>query len=206
AGSGWDEYLWQDGSTGQTFTTSNTGTFAVTATLGNCEVTDEIVIENFISSFLNLGEDFDMCDNEVVVLDASNFAECVWQDGSQTPTYTVFEGGTYWVTCTLPCFATDTVYVDDCNQTIGLEEISEHGISLYPNPNHGEFSVHWNNSFGEMMHVEILDANGKLVERILLTGLSNSITADVRHLDRAFYTLRLVGTNRISEMKLVLIE
>jgi len=206
AGSGWDEYLWQDGSTGQTFTTSNTGTFAVTATLGNCEVTDEIVIENFISSFLNLGEDFDMCDNEVVVLDASNFAECVWQDGSQTPTYTVFEGGTYWVTCTLPCFATDTVYVDDCNQTIGLEEISEHGISLYPNPNHGEFSVHWNNSFGEIMHVEILDANGKLVERILLTGLSNSITADVRHLDRAFYTLRLVGTNRISEMKLVLIE
>lgn len=64
---------------------------------------------------LDLGPDFIFCENTVVVLDASNdFASYRWQDGfSQSPTYTAWQPGTYWVDVIDQCgnMQSDTITV-----------------------------------------------------------------------------------------------
>ncbi|MGB3947863.1 MAG: M43 family zinc metalloprotease, partial [Bacteroidia bacterium] len=101
AGNGYTSYLWQDGTSNQTYTVNTPGNYKVTVNTGNsCTTTDSITINLAQpANILDLGLDIISCNGRIVVLNAgSDFSSYEWQDGSLNQKFTVYQPGKYWVT------------------------------------------------------------------------------------------------------------
>lgn len=104
AGTGFDTYLWQDGSTAQTFTASQAGIYHVTASSNCAQVTDTIEITYSTLPTIDLGDDRSICEGEVAILDADNeWENIVWQDGSTAPFFATNMAGVYWAVANNSC-------------------------------------------------------------------------------------------------------
>jgi len=115
AGPDFDSYLWNDGSTDQTYDVFNDGTYFVTVSNAfGCEATDTIDITVNDAPPLNLPDTIQFCAGEGFTLDAGVGATTyLWQNGTVEQTFTATEGGTYWVTITnaIGCATSDTCIV-----------------------------------------------------------------------------------------------
>ncbi len=115
AGTGYLTYLWQDGSTNQTFTATSGGTFSVTVTSTCGTGSDAVNVLEFPNPVVDLGNDTTICAGETLILDLSNVSgDYLWQDGSTNLSYTVNTAGVYWLQVTssaFGCFASDTINV-----------------------------------------------------------------------------------------------
>ncbi len=117
-------YLWQDGSTNPDFTVTEFGTYFVEITDTNgCVNSDTIMIDYFLPSLLDLGNDTTICEATVLFLDATipNVVRYTWQDGSSNSTFIATEAGTYHVE------------VEDANQCV-LRDTIQMDILLEPRP------------------------------------------------------------------------
>jgi gliding motility-associated-like protein len=107
-------YLWQDNSTGPTFTVSQSGTYTVDL-VSSCGSTSDAIQVDFIPlPVVNLGNDTSFCIGGNVLLDASNAnGTYVWQDNSTNSTYAVNQSGTYSVSVSnvIGCSSTDAIIV-----------------------------------------------------------------------------------------------
>lgn len=94
----YDEYLWQDGSTGPAYTATESGIYWVTV-FGECGTdTDSIFVEIFPAIIIDLGADTAICHGETLLLDAgTGYISYLWQDGSDSPYYGVSGTGIYSV-------------------------------------------------------------------------------------------------------------
>ena len=165
AGEGYLSYLWSTGETTPSIVPDGPGTYSVTVTTEACTATDEVTVtEDFVAP-IELGEDDDLCDGTVIVLNAgAGYNDYTWQDGTTGPSYTVFEGGAYTVTATVPCFSTDTIVIDPCDQDVSqtnIEEVDGLQVALFPNPNSGAFVLSAGSEVLES--VTIYAADGKQV-------------------------------------------
>lgn len=108
------DYLWQDNSTGATFTATTTGTYSVEVTVGLCSVSDDIEITVEPLPQIDLGENTGFCTGESLTLDATwPDADYLWQDGSTDATFEVTTSGTYTVdVATDFCTVTESVDVE----------------------------------------------------------------------------------------------
>lgn len=104
-------YIWQDGSTHDSYTVSKAGNYWVTANVNGCIVSDTIRV-----SFISLGNiftshDTSACIGNKLTLDAGHAgANFLWDDNSNGQTRMLGTNGTYWVkVSTLGCSASDTV-------------------------------------------------------------------------------------------------
>jgi len=106
-------YLWQDGSTSSNFNANQTGWYHLTVSAGSCYNTDSIYITVNPTPVIDLGSDQVVCEDEVIILDATYpDATYTWQDGSTNPTLTVTSSGIYQVTVELNnCLFTDSVSI-----------------------------------------------------------------------------------------------
>lgn len=118
AGSGYNSYLWQNGSTDSVFTATVSGLYSVTVT-DNCEsYTDSVSLTIIPNSQANLGNDSAICPGDSIILDPGNgFSSYLWQDGSTDSTYTVDLPGMFW--CQVNTFC--GVYEDTVIITQGLQ-------------------------------------------------------------------------------------
>ncbi len=120
-------YLWhtpnESGQAGQTTARilgETPGTYYATVTLNNgCVLTDSITVTGGNKPYLNLGPDQTACLGSTVTLaSTASDANHVWSTGATSPTLTVTQPGTYWVTASYAggCAVTDTVevYFDNC--------------------------------------------------------------------------------------------
>jgi choice-of-anchor B domain-containing protein len=73
---------------------------------------------------------------------------------------------------------------------VGVEEMPESRLEVYPNPATELLMIRWNGKFG---NAEILDATGRLCETVFIPAGGKAM-ADIRHLAPGFYQVRL-GTN-----------
>jgi len=108
-------YLWQDGSTNNTFQVTESGTYWVTVTSQEgCENSDTINVSFLETPVVDLGPDQGFCEGDTLMLEVDEgYASYLWQDSSTNNTYQVTEEGTYWVTVTSQdgCENSDTVYI-----------------------------------------------------------------------------------------------
>ena len=106
-------YLWQDGSTNSTYTSTTTELVWVTVTLGSCSYTDSVNVEVFPTPYTDLGSDTVACEGESVTIgDPVTGATYLWNTGATTSTIDVTTSGTYSVTATLgDCSHSDTIEV-----------------------------------------------------------------------------------------------
>lgn len=91
-------YLWQDGSTASSFSTSVSGEFILQVSNTCGDDTDTILVDiHGTIPVVNLGADTLLCEGEVLVLNSSAISEntILWQDGSGGDTYDVTTAGTY---------------------------------------------------------------------------------------------------------------
>lgn len=105
-------YVWQDGSTNQTFTTTTAGTFWVEVSKNGCTASDTIVL-SIGTVTVNLGNDTLLCNGSTLLLNAqSPGLNYTWQDGSTNQTFTVSAAGTYSVNVVNGmCSGTDAINV-----------------------------------------------------------------------------------------------
>ena len=80
-------YLWQDGSTDETFLVESAGTFMVTASIQRCEATASLTVDFQNAPIIDIGNDTTICSPDAVELDAGIAnADYLWQDGSTSQT------------------------------------------------------------------------------------------------------------------------
>ncbi|MEZ5197910.1 MAG: hypothetical protein R2764_16455 [Bacteroidales bacterium] len=120
ANSGFDEYLWTDGSSDTTFLVTEPGTYWVEAlTEWGCNVVDSIHIE--FSPWVDLGNDTTICIGDTLVYSvASGYSDYIWHDGSSDTSFMVWEPGEYliWVSVNdNNCSNSDTVFVSIINDS-----------------------------------------------------------------------------------------
>lgn len=124
------------GETNQTLVITEVGTYSVTTTLGSCTASDSVSV-SLGNLEIELGDDFQTCFNEQVVLDASpanqNPAEATYEwslNGTIlvdeiNPTLIITEVGTYSVTVSFgSCTATDSLTVssrEDLEVSLGAD-------------------------------------------------------------------------------------
>jgi|GEM_PF-5853900 len=123
AGSGYESYLWQNGSTDSTFTVSQAGRYWVEVT-DECGIsyTDTIVIELEQFVPVNLGPDRQICEGDTLILNAGlGFATYHWTATTAIPCQDCEElslsptsNAHYEVVTTLQsgCVFTDTIFVE----------------------------------------------------------------------------------------------
>jgi gliding motility-associated-like protein len=107
-------YLWQDNSTGPTYTVTETGTYSVLVTIGSCSVFDEVEITDISLLSIIPETNVDACAGEAVTLSAQVIADSyLWQDNSTDSTFTTAVSGDYWVQIENECgIVSDTVHVE----------------------------------------------------------------------------------------------
>jgi hypothetical protein len=107
--------LWDNGTTGQTRTVTNTGTYYVRVTNGfNCTARDTVVTTFYSTPTVNLGNNQDVCQGVTVTLDAGNPGDTyLWDNASTNQTRSVNTTGTYFVAVKniANCIGSDTVQV-----------------------------------------------------------------------------------------------
>ncbi|MDX2249587.1 MAG: gliding motility-associated C-terminal domain-containing protein [Bacteroidia bacterium] len=106
-------YLWQNNSTGATFSANAAGLYWVEVDNGVCTARDSITLSLDPLPQVNLGNDTTICSGDVIVLDAtfpnSNYE---WSNSSFGPTLAVSTAGLYWVQTLHKCgIARDSIQV-----------------------------------------------------------------------------------------------
>lgn len=143
AGPGYSSYVWQDGSTLQTFSAWLAGTYSVTVTGSQCSGTasDQVQLTHSQIANVHLGNDTVLCGGNLVLNPGSFTGNYLWQDGSTGQTFTVTQPGTYWVQVSNAqgCASGDTIVVSPCTATgaplLGME------VTLWPNPTANDLHV-----------------------------------------------------------------
>lgn len=149
AGFGFVEYLWNDGSSFQSVTVYESGTYSITVQdyLG-CYGYDDAVIE--IADTVNLGQDTIFCDGETVVLNAGfGFDQYTWNNGTNSQVLEVSETGNYFVDVAylFGCPSSDSVYLEKLalpNADLGNDNDLCDGETLTLYGPEGPFEYFWN--------------------------------------------------------------
>jgi gliding motility-associated-like protein len=106
-------YLWHDGSTAATYSSSATGPVSVTVTVNGCSVTDGSQAIVLPAPVADLGNDTTLCEGASLVLDVEQTgASYLWNDGTSGSSLLVSDEGAYSVTVDLNgCTASDAIMV-----------------------------------------------------------------------------------------------
>lgn len=214
AGSGGISYLWSDGSTTSSITTTTGGTYSVTCVDSfNCNATDDIVLTeestptaSFVASNTG-GSTYSFTNN------STGGGSCTWDFGDggtspdANPTHTYSTAGTFAVTliCTNAC-GSDTV-VDSVNVLSGIAEVlvSQH-LQLYPNPNTGRFFITYEDAAAQQVEIEIWNGVGKKVQAFSLERVQGRFrkAMDLTSLSSGMYYIRVQADGKMGMRKLIL--
>ncbi len=99
AGAGYATYRWSTGATTRTIQVSSSGTYSVSVTLGNCQLTSNAVVVSVVASLqptITASGPISFCDSGSVVLTADpGYAVYRWNTGATTQSITVTASGVY---------------------------------------------------------------------------------------------------------------
>ncbi|MFZ1686838.1 MAG: gliding motility-associated C-terminal domain-containing protein, partial [Flavobacteriales bacterium] len=106
-------YLWQDGSTSATFSTSATVDAWVEVDLNGCTASDSVSVVFLSLAAVDLGPDSAICPGSSITLgNTLPGAQYTWSTGSTAATITTSLAGTYWLEAGITgCMASDTVEI-----------------------------------------------------------------------------------------------
>ncbi len=126
-------FLWNTGETTQTITVTTSGTYTVEVTIGDCTIISSVVINFNELPLIELGDNFETCFNEPVVLDASpsnyNPADATYEwslngvvlAGETNPTLNATQYGVYSVNVIVGgCLATDEITISQQELQVSL--------------------------------------------------------------------------------------
>ncbi len=163
---------------------------------------------------LNLGPDQDVCGDQVVILDAGIFTNYNWSTGDiGVKTIEVDSSGVGFGTKKIYCRVTDangtqsdTVYITfkDCTgiheNTTGMT-----GISVYPNPSNGSFTLKFTNIRNEQVELILTSLDGREIWKSSVATIKgeNRISAGKSETHSGLYLLRIKNNSGESSLKIL---
>ena len=208
AGNAGSSFDWNTGATSQTITVDSSGSYAVLVTDANgCQGTDSVDIEvtpvpmadatyslNTGSSMVNFTNNSTPADS---VSYEWNFGDGVGTSTDKDPSYSYPVGGTYQVTLivTNDCGSDTTTFRVE-NVPTGLENnLFQHGMSLYPNPSEGAFTLEADLLTTDEFDIEVTDARGRVVwqRQVSHPGGSFRQFIDLGEASEGIYLVRITG-------------
>lgn len=158
-------YLWQDGSTGNEYHITQSGTYYVTVNLNGCTKSDT-VSGKVIAIALSLGNDTSLCPGDIYQLSvADTFDTYLWNSGSASNNITINKTGTYSLAVTKErCTAEDTIKVTYLEPwfDLGNDTLLCNGERMVLNPQSLPGSIYsWNN--GTMGQVKEITGAGHYI-------------------------------------------
>jgi hypothetical protein len=159
---------------------------------------------------ISLGPDTSFCGNLSVTLDAgAGFAGYLWSDGStgqvNTVDSTLYGLGlaTYWVDVTDigGTIRRDSISVNflDCSSV--FEFSSGLKVSVYPNPNHGQFTIQAD-GLKEKLDITLTDVSGKIILKRQMASPGKE-EIEIGNYPKGRYLLRLSSAGKIKVEKVV---
>jgi GEVED domain-containing protein/type IX secretion system substrate protein len=211
---GFASYLWQDGSTGSNFTTSESGTYWVEITNENgCSKRDSVELFVLDYPVVDLGADTTVCAFMEIVLDAGEHPDYTYrwmEDEATTPQYIVDSTGVglgtkkVWVEVSNKnlCSSSDTILISfkDCTGIPELSSVLE--VAVFPNPTDGVFKLKFNTNAELKVNVSIVNQIGKVVlnkKQLNLRGEHIELF-DISAFSKGLYNVTIESNNsRISK-------
>jgi hypothetical protein len=209
AASGADTYSWSTGAQTSTIAPSPTANIAYTVTgtssLTSCKAVAVTNVSVYPLPQVSTAGSGTICNGQASALAANGGVTYTWQPGNLngflvnvTPTvstiYTVT--GTSSEGCNNT--ATASVFVRSC---VGIKTNAADNIelSVYPNPNHGQFTVEMKNGMNKL--IEVTDISGKL---IYVSVTSDDVTnIDISKYENGMYFVRVQSGDRKEFIKLI---
>lgn len=112
--------------------------------------------------------------------------------------------GVYSVTMIARVLATGC----ECSQTqqvvmnrTGVEELSTVGVTVYPNPNSGQFNVALTESFGDQVSIELSNMSGQVIKSISAAN-TGMVTVDAGDVSDGVYLVRVRSGKRVSTSRI----
>lgn len=111
---------WSTGATTPSIVVETPGNYAVEIALDGCSGIDEINLDYYEATSLELGQDITICRSQPLILDpqvSGPPATFLWQDGTSTVTYEVQNSGIYTLMLTNVCesiTAAITITIEEC--------------------------------------------------------------------------------------------
>jgi hypothetical protein len=87
---------------------------------------------------------------------------------------------------------------------VGVEDLSESGIKVYPNPTSGELTLEFGEYAHEPFEIKLLNANGQVAEKWKCKG-NRSLKLDINHLVDGVYFLFLQNTVKTYRTRIILV-
>jgi hypothetical protein len=120
----------------------------------------------------------------------------LWQYDSESSEG--IENGLYMVEITdqFGCIVKDSVEV--VRSTVGLEELDEMALEIYPNPSDGLIYVNYNLAQESVSSIQVISLTGEVVHRVQLEGNSRiETTLDLESLSAGMYLLQIEMNEQI---------
>ena len=170
-------YIWQDGSTGNTYTITETGLYEAEAFIGNCQATGSVFATVNPAPEIPDIDDETICEGESITVDLSEYNYAfTWNDGNTNPIRTLTNPGNYTVeasvgTCTdESSFLLNVVPLPQINlgETIAICSDNEAALSVnVPNAD-----VSW--STGETSQQIFVSQGGVYSVTVTLNGCTST--------------------------------
>jgi hypothetical protein len=185
-------YIWSDGSMNPTFTGS-AGTYSVMVTdSSNCQTTvNDITItqpDQLETTGSSTNETCTGCNDGTATMTPSGGTAPYafdWSNGATGNPVTGLTPGSYIGTVTDANGCTTTFNFDVTAYGVGLNELSNYGISIYPNPVVDYLTIAAPK--GNVTGITLIDASGRVIGE--LTPSNNTFTADMTQLAKGVYQL-----------------
>ncbi len=179
-----------------------------------CAIGDTIDVQIYETPTVNLGDDITLCSDETYEIFVNEgYDQYLWSNGNTSGRYLNVNFATFGLGATLVeltvtdngCVAKDDVLItyENC---VGIEEFEEIGISIFPNPSNGIFSITYdgtekNQSFsiynlqGQELYTEILNecSNQKCTKNL-----------DVSYLTKGIYIIRFYNKKGVRSGKILI--
>ncbi len=201
-------YTWNTGATtvsiSATPTANATYTASGTSSLGCVGSATQAVTVNPLPTVNAVSNTSLLCSGSSATLTANGASTYTWNTSANTAvivinptvttTYTV--NGTSVAGCNNVATLTQSVSV--CT---GLNNVSAKisGLSVYPNPSNGEFTVELNNGINKT--IQVTDIAGRVV--LTTTSLNDKVNVNINNLTNGIYFVKIVSNNVTEVIKVV---
>ncbi len=219
--SGGTSYFWNNGATNDTIYVNpmNTTTYIVTAQNGNCVGNAASVKVNVIQPSPTAQASADTTTVFISQGGTVNFSSTgsfgtsyFWSFGDGTtdstanPTHSYTSAGTKTVILAVTfggCTDYDTLYINVYNQ-VGINEPDAGGaISIFPNPNSGEFKVQ---SKLKVQNIKVYNILGELVYQLPASELRNFNSINLNNCGSGIYYVNITANDKIVTKKITVMR
>lgn len=216
ADNGYLNYLWNTGDNTNVLTTTESGTYSVTAEDANgCTLSTSITVAFMPTDMVAISVTPDSayhCIGTSILLTANGSNTYVWNQTATGNTYSESfnslgeEIFSVLATDVNGCQSVDTAWIQVVNCHTSIAEWLSNPVTIFPNPTNGQFVVEHQSAKGEIKNIRLTDARGRIVMEKAVAYQNGHLSEQFRlnKLAKGVYLLQLSSPEGQLNRKIIL--